>query len=323
MTNHATEEERIAAKARVAGNKRRRDINRARKKRGDPPLRDDEPTPQTVKKTPEEVKKRKAVTTAARRARDGVFTCECGHAMKNSNAKSLHMTSDIHLHWMMDNSTTPEELYQLRLKRQTVRWAERAKADILRAVSMDTPPSRLVLHNLDPCPCSAITLHWSIPPLQQASRPPAPPPAHADAKMPLSRAKHPVIWKNNNPPLPLAPRQRRWQAPTKRFLLRNCCAFCCYTTYHGTVSVFFIPSFYCLSSSCIIALSSAISVRILVRWALIKCDFSVRAACHETGGDHPLAPDLKEFLLSATVVVDGQQISRFACGFWGGRKPSN
>jgi hypothetical protein len=45
--------------------------------------------------------------------------------------------------------------------------------------------------------------------------------------------------------------------------------------------------------------------------ALIKCDFSVRAACHEIGGDHPLAPDLKEFLLSATVVVDGQQISRF------------
>ena len=45
--------------------------------------------------------------------------------------------------------------------------------------------------------------------------------------------------------------------------------------------------------------------------ALIKCDFSVRAACHEIGGDRPLAPDLQEFLLSPTVVVDGQQLSRF------------
>ena len=45
--------------------------------------------------------------------------------------------------------------------------------------------------------------------------------------------------------------------------------------------------------------------------ALIKCDFSVRAACHEIGGDRPLAPDLQKFLRSPTVVVDGQQLSRF------------
>ena len=125
MTNHATEEDRIAAKARAADKRRRWDINSARKKRGDPPLRDDEPTPQTVKKTPEEVKKRKAVTSAARRARDGAFTCECGHTMKNSFGKSQHMKSDIHLHWMMDNTTTPEERDALISKRHAIRRAER------------------------------------------------------------------------------------------------------------------------------------------------------------------------------------------------------
>jgi len=59
--------------------------------------------------------------------------------------------------------------------------------------------------------------------------------------------------------------------------------------------------------------------------ALIKCDFSVRAACCEVGGvallkirdgvfhfdDYPLAPVVEESLRRATVVVDGQKLSRF------------
>ena len=59
--------------------------------------------------------------------------------------------------------------------------------------------------------------------------------------------------------------------------------------------------------------------------ALIKCDFSVRAACCGVGGvallkirdgvfhfdDYPLAPVVEESLRRATVVVDGQQLSRF------------
>ena len=64
-----TEKDRIAAqkKARSADKKRRREVNGYRKKKGQPPLRDDEPTPQFVKKTPEEVKKRKAADKTARR----------------------------------------------------------------------------------------------------------------------------------------------------------------------------------------------------------------------------------------------------------------
>ena len=59
--------------------------------------------------------------------------------------------------------------------------------------------------------------------------------------------------------------------------------------------------------------------------ALIKCDFSVRAACCEVGGvallkirdgvfhfdDYPLAPVVEESLCRATVVVDGQKLARF------------
>ncbi len=127
MTNYATEEDCIAAKVRAADKKRRRDINRARANKSEPPLRDDEPTPQTVKKTPEEVKKRKAVTKRARRARDEVFTCECGHTMKNSCGKSQHMKSDRHLSWMITKSKTPEERNKLILNRHTVRCAVRDK----------------------------------------------------------------------------------------------------------------------------------------------------------------------------------------------------
>ena len=125
MTNYATEEDRIAAQARAADRKRRREVNANRKKKGEPPLRDDEPTPQFVKKTPEEVKKRKAVADAARHARAPAFTCECGHTMKNSSGKAQHLKSDIHLHWMMDNSTTPEERDALISKRHAIRRVER------------------------------------------------------------------------------------------------------------------------------------------------------------------------------------------------------
>ena len=129
-----TEKDRIAAqkKARSADKKRRREVNGYRKKKGQPPLRDDEPTPQFVKKTPEENKKRRTAERKARVARAPVFTCECGHTMKNSNGKAGHLKSDIHLLWMTRNSTTPEERAQIHLTRCTVRFAEREKADVYR-----------------------------------------------------------------------------------------------------------------------------------------------------------------------------------------------
>ena len=124
MTKYNTEEERAAG---TKDRLRRNYINKVRKQKGEPPLRDDEPTPQAVKKTPEEVKKRKAETSAARRARAPVFTCECGHTMKNSDGKSQHMKSDSHLSWMISKGKTPEERAKLILNRHTVRCAVRDK----------------------------------------------------------------------------------------------------------------------------------------------------------------------------------------------------
>jgi hypothetical protein len=52
--------------------------------------------------------------------------------MKNSSGKAQHLKSDIHLLWMIGNSSTPEERAQIHLTRCTVRLAERAKADVYR-----------------------------------------------------------------------------------------------------------------------------------------------------------------------------------------------
>ena len=125
MTNYATEEDRIAAQARAADRKRRREVNANRKKKGEPPLRDDEPTPQFVKKTPEEIKKRKAAEKTARRLKYAPVVCECGHTINHSDGKAQHLKSDIHLHWMMDNTTTHEERAALISKRHAIRRVER------------------------------------------------------------------------------------------------------------------------------------------------------------------------------------------------------